>query len=339
MVRKEFQFHEVIFKENEYQLWMYSICEGSVDIYSGYGTSESKKLATLTAGQFFGEIGMIAMVPRTATAVASADRVVLDLISYEDLETYLKHHPENIQSVMKNLSRRIRELTGDLAEIVRMTNEALQTRAAAKSMGAGLGYRLRKLLESLKANKSAVVEVAANTKWNEALAGEVPPLTRYKAGEVIFRAGDHADCMYEIYSGRIGIYSDYKTKNEKLLTELGSEAIFGEMGILDDMPRSANAVCLEDCCVLMIRKEHFFHFFRKNPMKIIWIIQQMCLRLRNLTGLYAEVWKTLTELAEQVDQNHEEDMSWAKLEHFRESRLFASMYNISSSANWMYDYL
>ena len=39
MVRKEFQLHEVIFKEDEYQLWMYSICEGSVDIYSGYGTS------------------------------------------------------------------------------------------------------------------------------------------------------------------------------------------------------------------------------------------------------------------------------------------------------------
>ena len=337
MVRKDFRLNEVIFKEDEYQLWMYSICEGSVDIYSGYGTSESKKLATLTAGQFFGEIGMIGMIPRTATAVAAEDHVVLDLISYEDLENYLKHHPENVQALMRNVSRRLRELTADLSEIVQLTNEMLQTRAAAKPV-AGFAERLRKLLDKLKANHSSVVEFVADTKRKQVLSGEAPPLARYYAGEVIFRAGDHADCLYEVYAGRVGIYSDYRTKNEKLLTALGSEAIFGEMGILDDMPRSASAVCLEDCCVLVVSKEHFFNFFRKNPMKIIWIIQQMCLRLRNLTGIYTEVWKTLTELAAQEDQNHE-DLAWAKLEHFRESQLYSSMYDMSASGDWMHNYL
>lgn len=339
MERKDFRLHEVIFKEDEYQLWMYSICEGSVDIYSDYGTSGSKKLATLTEGQFFGEIGMIGMIPRTATAVAATDSVVLDLISYEDLEDYLKHHPEHIQALMRNVSRRLRELTEDLSEIVQMTNETLQARAAAKLMGAGLAERVRKLLDRLKARKSSLEEFATDTKRKQVLSGETPPLARYNEGEVIFRAGDHADCMYEIYAGRIGIYSDYKTKNEKLLSVLSSEAIFGEMGILDDMPRSATAVCLEESCVLMIRKEHFFSFFQKKPMKIIWIIQQMSLRLRNLTGLYIEVWKTLTELAAQENQNGEDDMLWAKLEHFRESKLYSSMYDMSAPGEWMHNYL
>ena len=66
MERKEYQLHDVIFKEQEYQKWMYSICEGAVDICSGYGTPQEKKLITLTEGQFFGEIGLIAMIPRTA---------------------------------------------------------------------------------------------------------------------------------------------------------------------------------------------------------------------------------------------------------------------------------
>ena len=61
MERKEFRLNEVIFKDGIYQNWMYSISEGSVDIYSGYGTSSEKKLITLTKGQFFGEIGMIAL--------------------------------------------------------------------------------------------------------------------------------------------------------------------------------------------------------------------------------------------------------------------------------------
>lgn len=339
MVRKEFQLQEVIFKEDEYQLWMYSICEGSVDIYSGYGTSKIQKLATLREGQFFGEIGMIGMIPRTATAVAASERVVLDLISYEDLEDYLKHHPENIQLLMKNLSRRLRELTEDLSEIVRITNEALQTRAAAKPAGAYLAERIRNLLSSLKINKTPLAEFVMDAKRKQVLSRETPPMVRYSAGEVIFYAGDHADCMYQIYSGRVGIYSDYKTKNQKLLTELGNEAIFGEMGTLDDMPRSATAVCLENCCVLRIGKENFFQFFQKNPMKIIWIIHQMCLRLRNLTGIYNDVCKTLTELSDQENQDQEENMAWAKLEHFRESQLYASMYDVSSSADWMHNCL
>ena len=80
MERKEFRLNEVIFKDGIYQNWMYSISEGSVDIYSGYGTSSEKKLITLTKGQFFGEIGMIALMPRTATAVAAEENVVLEQI-------------------------------------------------------------------------------------------------------------------------------------------------------------------------------------------------------------------------------------------------------------------
>ena len=91
MERKEFRLNEVIFKDGIYQNWMYSISEGSVDIYSGYGTSGEKKLITLTKGQFFGEIGMIALMPRTATAVAAEEngiyRINLTDGSYEVVES------------------------------------------------------------------------------------------------------------------------------------------------------------------------------------------------------------------------------------------------------------
>jgi hypothetical protein len=89
----------------------------------------------------------------------------------------------------------------------------------------------------------------------------------------------------------------------------------------------------------VVSKEHFFDFFRKKPMKIIWITQQMCLRLRNLTGIYTEVWETLTELAGQENQNYEEDLAWAKLEHFRESQLYSSLYDMSATGEWMHKHL
>ena len=47
MERKEYRLNEVIFADGVYQNWMYSICEGSVEIYSEYGTPAEKLLTTL----------------------------------------------------------------------------------------------------------------------------------------------------------------------------------------------------------------------------------------------------------------------------------------------------
>ena len=68
----------------------------------------------------------------------------------------------------------------------------------------------------------------------------------FNKGEVIFREGEYSASMYQINSGTVGIFSAYQTEDEKELTKLGSEAFFGEMGIVECYPRSATAVALED---------------------------------------------------------------------------------------------
>ena len=45
-----------------------------------------------------------------------------------------------------------------------------------------------------------------------------------KRNEIIFNEGDKSDCMYDIRLGRVGIYANYGTKEEKLLTELTKES-------------------------------------------------------------------------------------------------------------------
>lgn len=339
MVRKEFQLHEVIFKENAYQLWMYSICEGSVDIYSGYGTSDEKKLITLTEGQFFGEIGMIAVMPRTAAAVASAEHVVLEQISNDDFDDYLKNHPENLQPIMSSVSGRIRELTEDLSMIARMTDEALREREGGNVTAGWLSGTVKSLLGKLKEKKAANSEYALMCKRQKALSGEIPPVIHYSAGDVLFRAGDEADCLYDIYDGSVGIYSDYQTNNEKLLNRLLAGDVFGEMGLLDNMPRSATAVCLTNCEIRVVKRENFMDFFRNNPGKILQILHQMCVRLRDLTETYLQVCKTLEELPPVEEQGFQVDLALAKLEYIRQNQLGTSIYDVSGSANWLYEYL
>lgn len=327
MEKKTYQSREVIFKQGEYQKWMFVICQGSVDIFSDYGTSEEKKLITLTEGQFFGEIGMIAVMPRTATAVAAEDNVVLELISNENFEDYLKNHPENLQPIMSSVSGRIRELTDDLSMITKMTNEALRE---IQNGNTASGW-MTKLLGKLKAKKAASNDFAILRKRQLALSGEVSPVVKFKAGDVIFRAGEQADCMYDIYDGSVGIYSDYQTENAKLLAKLSADDVFGEMGVLDDMPRSATAVCLTDCAILVVKPENFMAFFQEKPVKILQILQQMCMQLRDLTKTYLQVCKTLEELPPVEENNSQEDEILARLEQNLQIQLSTSMYDVSFS--------
>lgn len=338
MERKEYQLHDVIFKEQEYQKWMYSICEGAVDICTGYGTALEKKLVTLTKGHSFGEIGLIGMMPRTATAVAAADHVVLEQINEEDWKDYLENHPENLQPIMSSVSRRIRELTEDLSLVTQMTNEAMRKQASGDFLTGWLSGSVSKLIGKLKAKKSSASEYAAIRQRLQALAGQIPPAIRFSAGNVIFRTGDEADCMYSIHEGLVDIYSDYQTENEKLLATLKRDDVFGEMGILDDMPRSATAVCKTDCTVLVVRPENFMHFFKTNPEKILQILQQMCAQLRQITKTYLQVCKTLEDLGSLENAKFREDEALAALEHIRQSQLCINMYDLYGCADRMYDY-
>ena len=49
-------------------------------------------------------------------------------------------------------------------------------------------------------------------------------MKEFKNGDVIFRQGDPGDCMYDIFSGRVGIYTAYGAPEEKLIAELGYRA-------------------------------------------------------------------------------------------------------------------
>lgn len=339
MERKEFQLNEVIFKDGVYQNYMYSICEGSVDIYSEYGKSGEKKLTTLTKGQSFGEIGMIAVMPRTATAVAAEEHVVLEQIGSAELGDYLKNHPENLQPIMSSVSRRIRELTEDMSGITQMVNVLLDGKETDKAKTGRMAEFINRLLGSLKAKKGFRNEFEVLHKRQQALTGEIPSAIHYAAGDVIFRAGEQADCMYEIIDGCVGIYSDYQTEDEKLLTKLYAEAVFGEMGILDDMPRSATAFCLTDCTVLLVKAERFMQFFQEKPAKVLEIMQQMCIRLRDLTKTYVQVCESLEAILSSTEgENVQEDVALAKLEQIRQNQAYASLYDISNTTALMYGY-
>ena len=120
-----------------------------------------------------------------------------------------------------------------------------------------------------------------------------------KRNEIIFNEGDKSDCMYDIRLGSVGIYANYGTKEEKLLTELKKDQFFGEMGIIEGYPRSATAVAMGDMTELtVIAKEDFEDYCKRNPEKTILIMKNMSARIRDLTQGYLEVCHTIAESME-----------------------------------------
>ena len=121
----------------------------------------------------------------------------------------------------------------------------------------------------------------------------------FKKGGVIFKQGDASDCMYDILWGKVGIYVNYGTPEEKLLTTLETEQFFGEMGMIEGFPRSATAVALtSDTKVRIITPETFQELFKERPARVLMIIMNMSRRIRELTIDYLTACQTVVKSVE-----------------------------------------
>ena len=244
---------------------MYDVIQGRVGIYAGYGTEDEKLVAEMGAGEFFGEMGMIECYPRSATAVSMEDETCIEKIAQGDFSEYFRGHSERIYNIMKQLSLRIRKTTEDYAKVC-----PADEKPAGKHAGG--------ILSKLK-NLGGADSKAKNRKPGE-----------YNKGDIIFEKGDYEPFMYDIYSGKVGIYSDFGTPDQKLLAELGESDFLGEMALIEDAPRSATAVALEPNTRLKtVDAETFDDYFRERPAKVLMLMQQMSARLRQVSKDYLEI--------------------------------------------------
>ena len=115
-----------------------------------------------------------------------------------------------------------------------------------------------------------------------------------RKGEIVFAEGDESDCMYEVVNGQVGIYKNYGTKEEELLTTMDPESIFGEMGMVEGVPRSATVVAMEqDTEVARITWPILGNYFKTRPSHVVQIMQQTSDRLRRTTVQHTEAVQIL----------------------------------------------
>lgn len=125
----------------------------------------------------------------------------------------------------------------------------------------------------------------------------------YNSNDIIFKQGDYADSMFDITAGSVGIYIGYGTEKENRLAVLKAGKFLGEMGLIDDCPRSADAVALEDGTTLMeISMKEFSAYFGDRPERLLEIMRQLSARVRSQTKDYEAACRILESLRQTKDE-------------------------------------
>lgn len=112
--------------------------------------------------------------------------------------------------------------------------------------------------------------------------------TTIRKGDFLFRRGDEGTALYIILQGRIKISVSRRTDTVTLAI-LGQGEFLGEMALLDDLPRSADAMALEDSQLYTLNRKDFLSFLKNHEHAVHAILASLSLRLRKTDNLLAEM--------------------------------------------------
>lgn len=86
----------------------------------------------------------------------------------------------------------------------------------------------------------------------------------YEAGQVIFEEGSRANRFYIVTEGAVEVWKDYSRAERSLLAVFGAGQFFGEMALIDEMPRSATIISRGPTRLYFINQDDFSRLLQEN---------------------------------------------------------------------------
>jgi CRP-like cAMP-binding protein len=122
-----------------------------------------------------------------------------------------------------------------------------------------------------------------------ALATRGTPRT-FAAGDVLMRQGQHSDCLHVIMRGLVQVERSHpQILSPVVLAELGPGTTVGEMGVLDNLPRSATVTALEETHTLELSATVLGETMQEYPAVAVSLLRLLSKRLRNTDELMEEL--------------------------------------------------
>lgn len=234
---------------------MYLLTRGKVTLSAG-----GRPLDMVWPGDVFGEMAVLSEIPdmerearRSATAQAAEDCTAYSLDG-DEVQAGLAKQPDFAFMLMSVMFERLRFLAA---------------RLAARSEDA----------EHYSNQAEPVFDIAALTALQERL--ERPTVVRFNEGARIMRAGNPGASMYIVLEGRVAV-----AIGRRIVEKLEPGAVFGEMALVDQSPRTATAVARTDCALLSINREGLNELIAADPAIGMGIMRTVAQRLRYMNSLF-----------------------------------------------------
>ena len=106
---------------------------------------------------------------------------------------------------------------------------------------------------------------------------------RYSARDVVVQLDDPGGELFVIVTGHLKVVSGGADGRDTALAIMGPGEVFGEVSLLDGGPRSATVAALEECELMMIRRDPFLKFLESSPKTAIELLRVLTAKLRRLT--------------------------------------------------------
>jgi CRP-like cAMP-binding protein len=102
----------------------------------------------------------------------------------------------------------------------------------------------------------------------------------FDVGEKIFTEGDDGDAAYLIKSGKVKIVKEKDEDSHRTIATIEAGQVIGEMSLIDDQPRAASAIVLEETVVMVISKENLQERLDKTDPVVVRLLNTFTDRLR-----------------------------------------------------------
>ena len=120
-------------------------------------------------------------------------------------------------------------------------------------------------------------------------------LCTYDDGEVLFEAGDAPDSAYVIMGGAVEIVAETEA-GPVVEGVLGTNELFGELGVLTSSPRSATIRAQDELVALRITDEMFLKLLAENPEVALDVMRQLSEKLVRSHEQFVKLQKRLQQL-------------------------------------------
>jgi signal transduction histidine kinase len=144
---------------------------------------------------------------------------------------------------------------------------------------------------------------------DDAAIKKIGALCREKSvdqGQIIFSEGDLADNFFIVLNGTVEVWKDYHSSQPDMLALHTGGHLFGEMALVDDLPRSATVIAREKTALLYINREDFRNIIQEDAAIALSIMKSVSSMVRLSNESFVEGLREKNRVLEQANRELKE---------------------------------